>query len=446
MGIDHPAASSDDAPACAELVASRSADLAGTVTVPGDKSISHRALILAAMIKGTSRIGGLSDALDVQRTRAALAALGCVFERSGGSLFVTGGAWHEPAGPIDCGNSGTTARLLMGALAGRGTKAELMGDGSLSGRPMARVTDPLRAMGAKIEGGETLPLRLRGGELRSHRHVNRPPSAQVKSALLLAGLNAGVEIEIAETQPTRDHLERMLPIFGVAVEQRASAEGSIICLPPNARMRPTEIDIPGDMSSAAFPLAAALLCTRSEVTVQGVGTNPLRTGIVDTLNQMGADIRSGAERDQAGEPVADLTARTSRLRGVTVSADQVPRMIDEYPILAIAAASAEGETVMHGLAELRVKESDRLAALADGLTACGVRARIEGDSLRVTGGPVPGGTTISTQGDHRIAMAFLVLGLVSEAPIRVNGADMIATSFPGFAALMRSLGARIEAA
>lgn len=427
-----------------QLIASRSSALHGVAHVPGDKSVSHRALVLAAMAAGTSRLAGPSTADDVGRTRAAIAALGAGLEQVGDALLVTGGRWGSPDKPIDCGNSGTTARLLLGALAGRETKAELIGDASLSRRPMARVADPLRAMGASIAGGDTLPLSVAGARLRAHRHVNRPASAQVKSALLLAGLGAGVDVTIVEPLPTRDHLERLLPLFGVAVEQHESAGGRITQLPATTQITAVEVDIAGDFSAAAFLLVAALLCPSSEITLPAIGLNPLRIGLLETLNQMGADIQSNYGPERSGEPVANLTARTSRLHGVIVPAERVPRMIDEYPILAVAAACAEGETVMHGLAELRVKESDRLAALAAGLTACGVRASIDGDRLRVLGGPVPGGATVRTRGDHRIAMAFLILGLVSEAPIRIDGAEMIATSFPGFAELMRSLGARID--
>lgn len=433
----------DQSQDAAALIAKRSEGLAGVAIMPGDKSISHRALILAAMAEGTSRIVGLSDADDVGRTLAAIEALGATVQQDGGDVLVTGGPWRSPDRPIDCGNSGTTARLLLGALAGRGSTATLTGDASLSRRPMARVVEPLRLRGARIDGGDTLPLALAGGALRPIVHRNRPTSAQVKSALLLAGLGAGVAVEIEEAQPTRDHLERMLPAFGVAIESGASETG--IRLPADARPRAAAVQVPGDTSAGAFPLVAALLCPESEVALPNVGTNPYRTGLLSALKGMGADIRIEAQGFAGNEPVATIIARSSRLRGVTVLADSVPSMIDEYPILAIAAACAQGETVMHGLAELRVKESDRLAAIVEGLVACGVRARAEGDTLRVVGGPVPGGATIDAAGDHRIAMAFLVLGLVSQSPIRVNGADMIATSFPGFAETMRGLGAGIGA-
>lgn len=428
------------------LASDRSAGLSGRIAMPGDKSISHRALILAAMAEGTSRLTNLSEAMDVVRTGMAIAALGAKITHKQDCWLVTGRHWRTSKVPIDCGNSGTAARLLLGALAGRGTKAQLIGDESLARRPMARLIDPLRRAGASIEGGDTLPLATGEGAMREIRHLNRPASAQVKSALLLAAIGAGVAAEIVEPEPTRDHLERMLPFFGVDIAVERDAGVQTVRVPAATHLTAGEIDCPGDLSAAAFPLVAALLCEKSAVEIVNVGVNPLRTGLLDTLNAMGADIRLSDAREQSGEPVATLHAHSSPLRGTTVPTDRVPRMVDEYPILAIAAACAEGETVMHGLAELRVKESDRLAALVEGLTACGVSARIEGDTLRVTGGRVPGGATVATHGDHRIAMAFLVLGLVSDAPIRVDGAEMIATSFPGFAETMRGLGARIAAA
>jgi 3-phosphoshikimate 1-carboxyvinyltransferase len=428
------------------LLASASDRLRGSVAMPGDKSLSHRAVILAAMAEGRSSIGGLSDGDDVRRTIEAVRALGAGVEEQGGRLLIAGAPWHSPAAPIDCGNSGTTARLLMGAVAGRPIAATFTGDESLRRRPMGRVTEPLARMGARICGGDRLPVEIAGCAPAPISFVNGSASAQVKSALLLAGLGGSAAVEIVEPRQSRDHSERMLGAFGVAISTTEEPRGTVISLGEERRLRATCIDISGDPSSAAFPLVAALLTRGSEVTVPGLLVNPLRTGLYDTLAQMGADLRSGGERLIGGEPVADVTAASSVLRGVTVAADRAPRMIDEYPILAVAAARAEGETVMHGLGELRVKESDRLAALADGLTACGVRARAEGDALRVEGGPVRGGVAIDSRGDHRIAMAFLVLGLVSEEPIRVRGAQMIATSFPGFAATMRALGARIEPA
>jgi 3-phosphoshikimate 1-carboxyvinyltransferase len=424
------------------LVASAGGPLRGATALPGDKSLSHRALIFAAMADGESRISGLSDGEDVGRTADAVRALGAeVREEADGLWLVRGGPWRSPSRPIDCGNSGTTARLLMGAVAGRPVTATFTGDESLRRRPMARVTTPLRAMGAQVDGGDRLPITITGGQLRGMDHVNAPASAQVKSALLLAGLGADGLTRVREALPSRDHSERMLPAFGAHLEQDDGVR-----LTGPQELRGTDIQVPGDISSAAFPMVAALLVSGSEVTLTEVGVNPLRTGLIDTLREMGAHVSASGERVSSGEPVADLIIRSSALRGVEVPAERAPRMIDEYPVLAIAAARAHGETVMHGLGELRHKESDRLAAIVAGLAACGVRASVQADSLHVTGGPVRGGAVIDSGGDHRIAMAFLILGLVSEAPIAVEGAQMIATSFPGFVPLMRALGARVEAA
>jgi len=421
------------------LLARRGPRLFGDAQVPGDKSVSHRAVIFAALAQGESRIAGLSDALDVQHTIAAVRALGADAEEGrNGEWRVAGGPWQSPPSALECGNSGTTARLLMGAVAAQRIAATFTGDASLRRRPMARLSAPLRRMGARITGGGTLPLTVTGGPLRAIRHVNDPASAQVKSAILLAALGAEGITEIEEPLPSRDHSERMLPMFGVAVEGGATAR-----LNGPQRLRPADIAVPGDFSAAAFPLVAALLVPGSEVTIRGVGVNPLRTGLIDTLREMGAEIETENHRMCGGEPVADLIARGSSLRAVTVPAERAPRLIDEYPILAVAAACARGGTVMHGLGELRHKESDRLAAIAAGLAACGIAAEAAGDSLRITGGRVAGGAPVASGGDHRIAMAFLILGLVSEQPIRVDGAHMIATSFPAFVPLMRSLGADI---
>jgi len=413
-----------------KLIAHPGRPLRGDIAVPGDKSISHRAVILGAMAEGETRIAGLLESDDVMRTVDAVRALGAEVERDGDGWRVRGGAWRSPERPIDCGNSGTTARLLMGAVAGRPISATFVGDGSLSRRPMRRVTEPLMQMGARIEGGDTLPITVHGGGLRGLRYSAPIASAQVKSAILLAGLGADGAVEVIEPQQSRDHTERMLPLF------------------PNeaGELGGTDIAVPGDPSSAAFPLVAALIVPGSEVTVRGVGINPTRTGLFETLSEMGADLAMTNRRDLGHEPVADITARHSRLNALEVPADRVPSMIDEYPLLAVAAAFAEGETAMHGLGELRHKESDRLAAIADGLSLCGVTTEIDGDTLQVRGGGVRGDADVTTHGDHRLAMAFAVLGLASAAPVGVDGAGMIATSFPGFADLMRGLGARIEEA
>ena len=426
------------------LTASASGALAGTIEVPGDKSMSHRALILGGLASGTTAIHGLLEGEDVLHTAAAVRSFGVEVERLGGGEWrVTGGEWRSPAGEVDCGNSGTGARLLMGAAAGFPISATFTGDASLSGRPMSRVLDPLRDMGAKVEAGpgDRLPVTIHGGGLSGLDFVNTKASAQVKSAILLAGLHASGAVEVVEPAPSRDHSENMLRAFGVEVE----TSGATISLGARRDLTATEVHVPGDPSSAAFPLVAALVVPGSAVTVTGVMLNPLRTGLFTTLVEMGADLVIANERDFGGERVGDISARFGALRGVTVPASRAPSMIDEYPILAVAAAFAAGRSVMHGLAELRVKESDRLAAIIAGLVACGVDAREEGDSLIVEGlGCSPrGGAILDAHHDHRIAMSFLTLGLAARAPVVVTGATTIATSFPGYADLMRSLGAKI---
>ena len=426
----------------AVLTASSSTGLRGDICVPGDKSMSHRALILGGLAEGETRIRGLLEGEDVLRTAAAVRAFGPDVERVGdGEWRVRGSPWRSPEQPIDCGNSGTGARLLMGAAAGFPLEATFTGDASLSRRPMERVLAPLRAMGAEAEGS-TLPVRIRGGNLHGIRYVNAKASAQVKSAILLAGLKAEGEVEVAEPRPSRDHTENMLRAFGCEVE----SEGGRIRLGERRSLTATDVGIPGDPSSAAFPIVAALIVPGSEIRIRHVMVNPLRTGLFATLEEMGADLRLENRRMSGGEPIADITVRSSDLRGVEVPASRAPSMIDEYSVLAIAAAFAKGRSVMHGLAELRVKESDRLAAIVAGLNACGVVAREEGDSLAIEGaaGPPPGGGRVNAHDDHRIAMSFLVMGLSAHAPVSVDSADMIATSFPGFVALMRSTGARIE--
>jgi len=422
--------------------------LRGEPTVPGDKSISHRALILGAMASGRSRIEGLLESADVLRTLAAVRALGAAVRQEGGVFEVEGAPWRSPSAPIDCGNAGTCVRLLMGAAAGYPLSVQFTGDDSLSSRPMDRVTAPLRRMGARIDGGPTLPVAVEGGGLRGISFVNETASAQVKSAILLAGLHAEGEVEVIEPRPSRDHSERMLRAFGVEVEIRPGHQGVAVRLGSQRRLMAAPVRVPADPSSAAFPLVAALVTQDSAVRLRNVLANPLRFGLLETLREMGAEIAVESGQSAGGESVADLHATSSRLRGVEVPAERAPSMIDEFPILAVAAACAEGETVMRGLAELRVKESDRLAAIVAGLRACGVEAEIDGDTLIVQGcgGPPPGGGRIETHGDHRIAMAFLVMGLAAQRPVVVDRADMIDTSFPGFAALMRGLGAAIEPA
>ena len=433
-----------DFPPPLRLRTSASSGLAGSVEVPGDKSISHRAVILAAMANGTSRISGLCEGLDVGRTLEAVQALGARVEAGGpGEWLVSGCSWRSPVGPIDCGNSGTAARLLMGAIAGRAIRATLTGDQSLSRRSMERVAGPLRLMGADVTGGDHLPLTVQGGRLGPLAFVNATGSAQVKSAVLLAGVGATGPVEITEPLPSRDHTERMLGCFGIDVQISDVGTGTRIALGQERSLRAVNLEVPGDPSAAAFPLVAALITPGSEVTVRGVLVNPLRTGIYLTLQEMGADLVFTNRRMVGGEPVADITARSSALRGVTIPIQRVPAMIDEYPVLAMAAATALGETSMLGLGELRHKESDRLAAIAAGLEACGIAAEIRGDDLIVSGAR-PRGGQVQSRGDHRIAMSFLTLGLASTAPMVVDGSDMIATSFPGFDELMRGIGARIS--
>jgi 3-phosphoshikimate 1-carboxyvinyltransferase len=425
-----------------QLQGSPSGPLRGEIDVPGDKSMSHRALIFGGLAKGETRIEGLLEGDDVLHTAAAVREFGATVERLGrGSWRVEGAEWRSPQGPIDCGNAGTGARLLMGAAAAFPIEATFTGDASLSSRPMERVLGPLRQMGAQTEG-ERLPVTIRGGGLNGISFVNSKASAQVKSAILLAGLGAEGEVEVIEPARSRDHTENMLRAFGCDVE----VEGGTARLGANRALRGTSVDIPGDPSSAAFPLVAASLCPGSEVTVRAVMVNPLRTGLFETLREMGADLIEANRRTTGGETIADITARAGPLRGVEVPAERAPSMIDEYPILAVVAAFAEGRTVMHGLAELRVKESDRLAAVLAGLKACGVEAWDEGDTLIVEGrGSAPaGGGSIAAHHDHRIAMSFLVMGLAARAPVTVDSAPMIATSFPAFVDLMRGLGGRIE--
>jgi 3-phosphoshikimate 1-carboxyvinyltransferase len=431
------------------LRASASPGLKGSTAVPGDKSISHRALILGGMAEGETHITGMLEGQDVLHTAAAVRALGADVEQLGeGRWRVRGAAWRSPSETIDAGNSGTGVRLLMGAVAGFPIEVRFTGDKSLCSRPMNRVLDPLREMGAHAgtnEGGR-LPVILHGGHLHGMRFVNAKASAQVKSAILLAGLRAQGEVEVVEPAPSRDHTENMLRAFGCDLEVTETPQGRLIRLGERRSPRACDVEVPGDPSSAAFPIVAALIAPDSEVTVTNVMLNPLRTGLFATLQAMGADLSFANRRTVGGEEVADITARSSILRGVDVPADRAPSMIDEYPILAIAAAFAQGTTRAHGLAELRVKESDRLAAIIAGLRACGVEAHDEGDTLVVAGGDgVPaGGGNVTTHGDHRIAMSFLVLGLAGRDAVTVDEAGMIATSFPGFADLMRGLGANIE--
>ena len=425
-----------------ELRASRSGPLTGRAAIPGDKSCSHRALILGALAAGETRISGLLEADDVAATARAVAAFGASAERVGdGEWLVRGGEWRSPSEPVDCGNSGTAARLLMGAAAGFDLIATFTGDESLSRRPMARVTAPLARMGARFNGGERLPLTLHGGGLGGIDWVNEPASAQVKSAVLLAGLRAQGSVVVREPMPSRDHTEIMLREFGCAVD----ASDGAVTLGDQRQLVGCEIAIPADPSSAAFALTAAALVPGSSVEVHDLVVNPLRTGLFEALEEMGAEVELADEGLRSGEIIATLRIGHASLRAIEIAAERIPAMIDEIPLLAVAAAFADGESVIHGLAEMRHKESDRLGAIVAGLAACGVAAVVHGDSLHVFGrGKVRGGANVLAQGDHRIAMAFLVLGLASEEPVTVDSAGMIATSFPGFAESMRALGAAIE--
>jgi 3-phosphoshikimate 1-carboxyvinyltransferase len=432
------------------LSARRAGRLAGSVRVPGDKSISHRALIFGALAVGETQITGLLEGEDVLHTADAMRALGATVERRGN------GAWHvhgvgvagfcEPRDPLYFGNSGTGCRLVMGAAAGCPVTATFDGDASLRKRPMRRILEPVELMGARAvsagEGGR-LPITLAGARDPMPIVYRTPvPSAQIKSAVLLAGLAAPGETTVIESEASRDHTERLLAHFGADISVEEIGTGRQITLKGQPELTPAPVAVPADPSSAAFPLVAALIVPGSDVILTGVMTNPLRTGLITTLREMGADIEALEARSDGGEEMADFRVQASALRGVEVPAARAPAMIDEYPVLAVAASFAEGTTVMRGLHELRVKESDRLAAVAAGLRVNGVEVEIAGDDLIVHGSPRPqGGGEVVTHMDHRIAMAFLVMGLAAQRPVGIDDAAFIATSFPDFVPLMRSLGA-----
>jgi 3-phosphoshikimate 1-carboxyvinyltransferase len=436
------------------LRARPSGPLQGSIAVPGDKSISHRALMLGALAVGETPIEGLLEGEDVLRTAAAMRALGAeVVREAPGRWRVAGrgiGGLIEPADVLDMGNSGTAARLLAGLLAGHPVFSVLTGDASLRRRPMQRVIAPLSAAGARFacRAGGLMPLAIEGAAEPLPLDYTLPvASAQVKSAVLLCGLSARGVTRVIEPAATRDHTENMLRHFGATLRVEAEGPRRVIELEGQPELLAAPVVVPGDPSSAAFPLVAALLVPGSAVTVRGVGLNPLRTGLFATLAEMGAELSITNRRTEGGEPVGDLTARFSALRAVEVPPDRAPTMIDEYPILAVAAAVATGTSCFRGLAELRVKESDRLSATAALLAANGVKAEITGEDLQVhgVGGPPPGGGMVETRMDHRIAMSALVLGLAARAPVTVDDAGFIDTSFPGFAALMRRIGAEVEA-
>ncbi|KFI26180.1 3-phosphoshikimate 1-carboxyvinyltransferase [Paenirhodobacter enshiensis] len=435
------------------MIARKGAALCGVAEVPGDKSISHRALILGALSVGRTEITGLLEGQDVLDTAKAMQAFGATVERLGpGHWIVDGvgvGGFAEPADVIDCGNSGTGVRLIMGAMATSPINATFTGDASLRKRPMGRVTDPLALFGAQAVGreGGRLPLTLVGARNPVPvRYVLPVPSAQVKSAVLLAGLNAPGQTVVVEAEATRDHTERMLKGFGAELSVEDTPEGRVITLQGRPELTGQSVAVPRDPSSAAFPVCAALIVPGSEIVVPGVSQNPTRNGLFTTLVEMGADIAFENPREEGGEPVADLRVRHSALKGIEVPAERAASMIDEYPVLAAVASLAEGTTVMRGVKELRVKESDRIDAMARGLEACGVTVEEERDVLVVHGrgaAGVPGGAIVATHIDHRIAMSFLVLGLVTDRPVAVDDASPIATSFPVFGDLMRGLGADV---
>lgn len=431
-----------------QLTAHRSAALAGTVRAPGDKSMSHRAMIFGGMASGVTTVEGLLEGDDVLATARAVEAFGAKVERTGeGRWRIEGaGGFKTPSSVIDCGNAGTGVRLLMGAAAGYPLTATFDGDGSLRKRPMKRVTGPLAQMGARfgwLTAEDRLPVALTGGGLKAIDHVQTVASAQIKSAILLAGLNADGVTTVVEPEKSRDHTERMLRAFGAEVGVQEEGEGWTITLKGGQPLSGTFVAVPGDPSSAAFPLAAGLIVPGSEVTVEGVMLNGLRTGLFDTWIEMGADLTIANRRQAGGEDVGDITARFSQLKGVAVPEDRAASMIDEYPILAATAAFADGVTVMRGVGEMRVKESDRISLMVEGLRACGVAVEEEPEGFLVTGGPVRGGATVATAHDHRIAMSHLVLGLAAEQPVSVLDPEMIATSFPGFVEMMNGLGGRI---
>jgi 3-phosphoshikimate 1-carboxyvinyltransferase len=428
--------------------------LSGNITVPGDKSVSHRALILGSIAVGETHVEGLLEGEDVLAAAAAMRALGAQISRDDAGLWtVIGcgvGGLHEPDQILDMGNSGTAVRLLMGLAGTQTFTSTFTGDESLNSRPMERVMGPLRQMGVQFtsRSGGRLPITVSGSDLIKPIEYELPvASAQVKSAILLAGLNAPGKTTVIEPQPTRDHSERMLRHFGAEViTENLDGGGVKITLTGQPELEGRDITVPADISSAAFPIAAALIVPGSNLLIRNVGVNPLRAGLIKTLQEMGGKITIENSRGEAGEPLADLRVEASQLHGITVPASRAPSMIDEYPVLSVVATCATGTTHMEGLAELRVKESDRLAAMATGLAACGVQIEETEDSLTVHGSdqPIDGGALIAANLDHRIAMAFSVLGMVSLNPVTIDDGSPIATSFPGYIKLMNSLGARIE--
>lgn len=436
-------------------IARKSPALRGRVRVPGDKSISHRSFMFGGLASGETRITGLLEGEDVLRTGQAMKAMGAHLKKDGGTWIIQGtgnGALLQPEAPLDFGNAGTGSRLTMGLVGSYDMETTFIGDASLSKRPMGRVLDPLRLMGTQVlkaAPGDRMPLTLRGPGIAAPITYRVPmPSAQVKSAVLLAGLNTPGITTVVEPVMTRDHTEKMLKGFGANLDVETDKDGTRhIHIEGQGRLTGQTIAVPGDPSSAGFPLVAAIVVPGSDILIENVLMNPTRTGLILTLQEMGASIDVLNQRSEGGEDVADLRVRSSELKGVTVPPERAPSMIDEYPVLAVAASFATGETVMDGLEELRVKESDRLAAVAAGLKANGVDCSEGEASLAIRGRPDGkglGGGTVATHLDHRIAMAFLVLGLATEKPVTVDDQTMIATSFPEFMGLMRDLGAEID--
>jgi len=420
--------------------------LHGTIRVPGDKSISHRAVMLASIAQGVSTIRDLLLGTDVLATVAAMRSLGVRIDDPGkGTIAVHGvglDGLHEATVPLDLGNSGTAIRLLTGLLAGSGVGAVLVGDESLSQRPMLRVAEPLRTMGAILETSATgtPPIRILPQSKLHGIHYTLPvASAQVKSAILLAALNAQGETCVTELAPTRDHTERMLKGFGADCSQH----GNAFCLRGGQRLHATDVDVPSDLSSAAFFIVGASIASGSGIELPAVGVNPTRTGLLDVLTQMGADIRLLNLREVCGEPVADVVVRAAPLRGITVQPALVPRSIDEFPALCIAAACAQGTTNISGAGELRHKESDRISAMADGLRQVGIDVQEQKDGMSIKGGSIAGGV-VDSRGDHRVAMSFCVAALCAQGPITVRNCANIATSFPGFVELARRAGVRLD--
>ncbi|KAJ55932.1 3-phosphoshikimate 1-carboxyvinyltransferase [Actibacterium mucosum KCTC 23349] len=436
------------------MTSRKAAPLKGVAHVPGDKSISHRSLIFGAMTVGETHITGLLEGQDVLDTAKAMRAFGAeVTQHGAGEWTVSGvgvGGFAEPEDVIDCGNSGTGVRLIMGCMATSPITATFTGDASLRSRPMGRITDPLALFGAQSYGrqGGRLPLTIVGAaDPVPVRYASPVPSAQVKSAVLLAGLNAPGETVVIEKEATRDHSERMLAGFGAEISTDLTDEGRVITLKGQPELSPQSIVVPRDPSSAAFPVCAALIVEGSDVLVPNIGLNPTRAGLFTTLREMGADLTYENERVEGGEPVADLRARFSPdMKGIEVPPERAPSMIDEYPILSVVACYAEGKTVMKGVKELRVKESDRIDAMARGLEACGATIEEDEDTFIVHGmgpGGLPGGGTAEARLDHRIAMSFMCAGMGSQKPVSVDDAGPIVTSFPIFEPLMRELGAQL---